>query len=539
MPDWGTKIFDAAGQLHDLSVNAFDSLSSATPHKALAYGGPILSQKFETLYGSYRDKLSEATGIEMPTDVENLSVFGEGLKKSASKAVKLGGQVIIGKVATVVGAEMGGPLAILAGEVLQEGIGAFENWLGMTTMKPGTWIHIDNGFKTVSRQVNRDPKIIEVQHSIGMFGEMIDVPDDIEYAREADISLGFVLGILNEKEYEVFNFKTEAEEQHEKSKLRPCDADTAAKLDANESFSMIREIRFLKDHESALETVLPTEEGDIVWYKDKKCVIAMVEGRDYIVEDEMGNLYEVDALDLKGGKNVSTASWNHKGGKVTATNFIQLTKDALFTGEWVWFKAPERVIEEVKHSNERRRRLKMSEADLQKDDMILGVVRTLANGEAQVVTAYDGISQPIKVDQIVPVNDALSSTLNHSPETKLFLKQTITGEDTKLMPLGTTKPELSLGLGYEHPSPPVKTPEEKLLEPNVLVDKMIAAPGNVHAVAQLNDMVEALKEEGVDIDVSPEFVNFPESSSLGGGSMGALLLFIGVGFVLMNYSSSG
>ena len=94
MPDWGTKIFDAAGQLHDLSVNAFDSLSSATPHKALAYGGPILSQKFETLYGSYRDKLSEATGIEMPTDVENLSVFGEGLKKSASKAIKIGGQVV-------------------------------------------------------------------------------------------------------------------------------------------------------------------------------------------------------------------------------------------------------------------------------------------------------------------------------------------------------------------------------------------------------------------------------------------------------------
>ena len=67
---------------------------------------------------------------------------------------------------------------------------------------------------------------------------------------------------------------------------------------------------------------------------------------------------------------------------------------------------------------------------------------------------------------------------------------------------------------------------------------MIAAPGNVHAVAQLNDMVAALKEEGVDIDVDPEFVNTPQTSLLGGGSMGTLLLVIGVGVFVMNYGSN-
>ena len=108
MPDWGLKISDAAGNLHDLATNAFDSLSVET-RPALNLTEKALNQSFGKTFTALKAKAMSNLGIPDDTDitVENLS--GLVMEKVMDAAGKLAGDVIVSGITSAVG-DIEGPI---------------------------------------------------------------------------------------------------------------------------------------------------------------------------------------------------------------------------------------------------------------------------------------------------------------------------------------------------------------------------------------------------------------------------------------------
>ena len=62
--DWGTSIVDAGGAFHDLTKNAFDSLSNSV-RQPLNVTETILKESFSKTWSSFRDKTSAEFGIKL------------------------------------------------------------------------------------------------------------------------------------------------------------------------------------------------------------------------------------------------------------------------------------------------------------------------------------------------------------------------------------------------------------------------------------------------------------------------------------------
>ena len=72
---------------------------------------------------------------------------------------------------------------------------------------------------------------------------------------ETTHSVGFVLGSENNDYlWSVFEFSTGREKVFSDDKLRPAPHSLAQQLDDNPEFSLIREIRFMKDHDPTLKS---------------------------------------------------------------------------------------------------------------------------------------------------------------------------------------------------------------------------------------------------------------------------------------------
>ena len=81
MTDWGTRIVDAGGSWHDLTKNAFDSLS-AKVRQPLNATNDILKTSFSKTFGSLKKRASIEFGFDVDEgiDLENISkkILGGG-----------------------------------------------------------------------------------------------------------------------------------------------------------------------------------------------------------------------------------------------------------------------------------------------------------------------------------------------------------------------------------------------------------------------------------------------------------------------------
>lgn len=94
MPDWGLKISDAAGNLHDLAKNAFDSLS-VDARAPLNFTEKALNQSFSTTFTALKSKAMKNLGLELTGNltIENMSSLV--MEKVLEAGGKLAGEVIV------------------------------------------------------------------------------------------------------------------------------------------------------------------------------------------------------------------------------------------------------------------------------------------------------------------------------------------------------------------------------------------------------------------------------------------------------------
>ena len=94
MPDWGLKIADAAGALHDLAKNSFDSLS-VDARAPLNVTEKILKQSFSTTFEALKTKAMKSLGLDLSGDltVENMSSLV--MEKVLEAGGKLAGEIIV------------------------------------------------------------------------------------------------------------------------------------------------------------------------------------------------------------------------------------------------------------------------------------------------------------------------------------------------------------------------------------------------------------------------------------------------------------
>ena len=141
MPDWGLKISDAAGSLHDLAKNAFDSLT-ADARPPLNLTEKALNQNFGKTFQTLKEKAMSNLGIELTGDitVENLS----SLVMDKVMGAQLAGDVIVSGLTNAIG-DIDGPIGMLLSEAASLAISAFENKAEHHIYSPGQWVLIDNG----------------------------------------------------------------------------------------------------------------------------------------------------------------------------------------------------------------------------------------------------------------------------------------------------------------------------------------------------------------------------------------------------------
>ena len=246
--DWGTVISDFKGNLVDASRDAFDSFHNGYSVTSM------LKQPFENTFKEFRSKIGKEFNIDAqkPLTLESLSdKVGTTLRDNA---IQLGADYALQMAGKYVG-ELEGPLGMLISEAASIAIGEFEKYLGKTNYKTGQWVFLDVGSQV--HHVNEKPKIIELRsEDVGeMFGfqdEFAIIPEELDLqATAAQHAIGFYLGKDNGSDYllQCFSFQTGKEQTFHEDKVRPIPQSLAEKLDNDDNFNKVREIRFLKGHE--------------------------------------------------------------------------------------------------------------------------------------------------------------------------------------------------------------------------------------------------------------------------------------------------
>ena len=331
MPSYGTKIADFKGVLHDVSKSAFDALAMQDVDGDLK----TATDPFRETINKYLKKVGLEVDWTEPGAVEKL------LKNTAAKvAAAYAGKVVASAAAVLAGeeivaAEIAGPIGALVGLITEVAIVAFNRLRDYTPKggyQPGSWVMIDNGAKTVSRKVERAISWGEA----AMFGDA-PIREDLEFDREEDYSIGFIMGPGPEQgEWTVFNFKIAEEETLAKHKLRPCDEETARQLDGNPEMSIVRELKFVEDDEAFLAGFLPTKPGSQVLFQGKPYRIVRTEGEHVVIENEHGDQLSTNINNLVRGRVSSNISQNIKDGKPVADGFSTQPLDAIYRGQWIW-----------------------------------------------------------------------------------------------------------------------------------------------------------------------------------------------------------
>ena len=402
MPDWGLKISDAAGNLHDLATNAFDSLSVET-RPALNLTEKALNQSFGKTFTALKAKAMSNLGIPDDTDitVENLS--GLVMEKVMDAAGKLAGDVIVSGITSAVG-DIEGPIGMLISEAATLAISAFENEEEHHIYSPGQWVLVDSGQR--SRAINQKKGVVQLEKHTSLWGDSYyEVPGEMDF-EETTHSIGFIMGSENNNYlWTVFLFSTGRETVLHEDKLRPAPRQLAERLDDNPELSLIREIRFMKDHDPTLKSYLPTDIGAHVYFKGERNSVVQCKGKEYVIENEQGLRRAVNAAELKAGTTLNSSAWNRE--TIALGTFNSLSPDTLFSGEWVWIPAGNKFVDSLESKSKRRLQEVVNVGEMiAPEGKILGMVTKIQGQKVSVVRAFDGETVRYDQESITPASAA-------------------------------------------------------------------------------------------------------------------------------------
>ena len=440
--DWGTTIVDAGGAFHDLTKNAFDSLSNSV-RQPLNATETILKESFSKTWGAFREKTSAEFGINLEEGL-SLEAIGQKLATGMARdAVEFGVEAIGGAVLSKF-AGVEGPIGILMSEVVTIGIAEFGKRFFRQTYEPGQWMILDQGMIPV--RVNQAPHVIQVTEGVSIWGDnFLDVPDDIDYAETPHHAVGFIMGPGDtHQEWWIFNFESGREERWDEDKIRPAPPDLAKKLDENSEFSLVREVKFLKDHDPTLKSYVPTQPGEAVIYQNKHYTIVDTFDDEYIIENtKSGERVHVNVSQLSGGIRSNSSTW--KRGNLVDQSFTSLSPDTIFSGQWVWIPAGRMFVEAIETYTSRRRMGAV--ADVKPDQDIFALVEFIDGDQVHLVRAFDGekITEPLDLTRGVKAE--VAEVLNHNKNSKKYKQDVLAGKNTEDHPLGETLHDLALGIG--------------------------------------------------------------------------------------------
>jgi hypothetical protein len=487
--DWGTTIVDAGGSFHDLAKNAFDSFST-NASQPLNITENLLRDTFKDTWQSFREKASAEFGIPMD---EGLSLENIGKKLAtgvATTALELGleagGGYLLAKAAQVEG-----PIGILLSEVVTIGIAQFSKAWIKETYEAGQWVILDLGMIPI--RINQAPHVIQVSEAKSLWGDSyIDLPDDVDYEEQPHHVVGFIMGPSTLTEWVCFNFEEGRERIYDQEKIRAAPPELAAKLDKEEQFSLVREVKFLKDHDPTLQSYVPTQPGDGVEYKGEGYVIIDTFDDEYLIENLFtGARKHVNVTQLTGGKRTSTSAW--KRGNLVDSTFTSLSPDSIFSGQWVWIPAGRKFITDMLDLGKRRRMAVVP--DVKADSDILALVEYVEGDQVHLVRAFDGKEMVEPIDLTRGVKGELAGTLNHNKDAKRFKMDILEGKDPEKHPLGETLPDVSLGVG-----PPDLTKSDDM-KPFMKVQKNRPADrGVVNFPGDRNALTSMAREYQAEVD---------------------------------------
>jgi hypothetical protein len=444
MVDYGTLIADAKGILHDVSQNAFDSITKGV-HAPLNASSELLQHNFTQTYQTFKKNIAEKLNIDIDKGIDLESIY-EQLKGQLSKqAVRVGVESAIGYGLSLA-AELEGPLGILLSEAVTIAGTEFTAYmLGKQSFSPGQWVFLDYGEKT--RQINEKPKVIELQEGLDIFGgeNFALIPDELDYSTEAKHSIGFILGQCESTyEWKVFSFLSGREEKVHEDKIRKAPDNFAQRLDDDPDFSSVREVLFLKDHDPTLKSYIPTNKGETVFYKGQPHVIVSAAKDEYHIRSTDGTELRVHASTLFPGKTETNANWDNE---TIHLGSFTTQPDALYSGEWVWVKA-KGLIDGMLNSHARR--LAAVPPELQQmgpDSRVLALVKTIEGKHTHVVRAYDGQHMDVSTAEVLGATNKINGLLNQDRSMVKWKLTVLEGGNSKIDLPSRKHPMLTLGLG--------------------------------------------------------------------------------------------
>jgi len=539
--DWGTFVSDSKGILHNVALNSFDTLS-ATVREPLNSTNTALRENFDSTYKKYKDKISDTFGLDPE---EGLSL--ENISKSVSEmlgdtGLRLGAEAVLGYAAKSV-AELEGPLGLMLSEAVTIATGEFAKYLatGDEDYKPGQWVFIDYGVQT-TRKINENPKVIELntESSIWSSSDITIVPDELDYSQSAKHAIGFVLGRQSwQYEYRVFSFLNGKEEDINTKNLRPCPETFAAKLDKDENFSAVREIKFLKDHDPTLKTYIPTEIGDTVVFDNQNCKIIEQRGKEWVIETASGLHVSVHENDLLPGRTATNTRWDRE--KLDLGTFTSILPDSIYSGEWVWIPANNLVKKILNHRRLRQQPVPDELAAMGPDDKVLALVTSVEGKAVHVVRAFDGEPLDISQEVVIGTTNGLQKTMTQQKGMGSWRQSVLEGNDPHLRPPGESHPMLTLGMGEmddEQVRALEMAPASRIMgstevQGDGIVRTTLGEAGKVDNRAKI-DMEDDLAQIGFANRERPagvEVIQFKESSHVEGNG-GMLMLVVGAAIVL-------
>ena len=169
----------------------------------------------------------------------------------------------------------------------------------------------------------------------------------------------------------------------------------------------------------------------------------------------------------------------------------------------------------------------------------MALVEFVEGDQVHLVRAYDGKHIVDPIDQVHGVMPDIANVLNRTPSSKLYKKRVLEGKDSSFMPLGDTKPALSLGLG----APDLTTfaevsmvehmrEKEPVVQLDVPISKTEAAGRNAMTRNEIEaqDVLDDITQYNA-LDGAFE-IEYPTSSSKAVGGGGGMAMFLIAGIVI-------
>ena len=448
-------LHDYLGVGHDLSKGAFDSVSIAKPGAASQFLSKFLPKKFaegwKQLSTDYRTTLKSHEPSMWRKMWNSIPI---ALRKGATK-YKLARPLIQKFIAGIVAKDPKIGAIVSAAEI---GLGSLlDNWgdnveTKTIRAKKGQWIFIESTESRRRRMMgtmltpgadleesNKHKAKQSKWEPIQLSEKIPEIPK-----KPKSVSLGFFIEPTTKNRVSVFSLDLGRAQEIEVSQLLECDPTIAAKLDADERLSTLRELYFYKyDGKAPTKSPVmpkPFFPGKRVRYKGGSFILLLNKHGKSLIEDGNGKTLVVDTALLRRGFGDSTPGQydNH---------FQTVGKNNLYVGQWVYVPARNWV------------RFKF-DAEVE-----LGVIHQIApEDRCYVFLALDGEVYTVDDDVIQPLNKHFQELYNAKKTFALFREAAISGtKATERFSLGQDNISVCVGKDYSD-ALTVEKPYSKSLE---------------------------------------------------------------------------